>query len=216
MPTDPRRELHHSWWQALVRGREREPDRLVLVSSARHPDGARVELDAAALRRQAGVHVVCEAILGPADVTGLRVGPHVAPKAPPVWFLEVPEPDRSPPATNLLAFATGGPTAGSLVGREQASGLPLTRADQLGAIRWYPATGEVDQVYVGPAQRRQHLGSALITAAATLSVARDWPRLWGDGHRTALGEDLRNARSWRDRAADLTHLAPPMTPPDPS
>lgn len=186
----------------------------MLVSSARHTDGARVEVDATALRRQAGDDVVCEAILGPEGVTALRVGAPFAPKAPPVWFLEVPEPDSSPPATNLLAFVTGGPTAGSLVGRGQASDLPLTRADQLGAVRWYPATGEVDQVYVAPAHRRQHLGSALIAAAATLSVARAGPRLWGDGQRTALGEDLRNARSWRDRAADLTHLAPPMTPPE--
>ena len=40
-------------------------------------------------------------------------------------------------------------------------------------------------------------------------------RLWADGQRTADGDRLRNANpDWAPRAADLTHLAPPMTPFD--
>jgi GNAT superfamily N-acetyltransferase len=79
-------------------------------------------------------------------------------------------------------------------------------------VRWYPATGEVDQIYVQPAWRRRSIATGLIVAAGALSAARDWPRPWGDGQRTQLGEELRNAADWKHRAAELTHIAPPMTP----
>jgi GNAT superfamily N-acetyltransferase len=81
-------------------------------------------------------------------------------------------------------------------------------------VRWYQGTGEVDQVYVAPTQRRQGIGSAIIMAAGTLAVARDWPRLWGDGQRTALGDRWRSTSDWAHRTAPLNHLAPPMTPLD--
>jgi GNAT superfamily N-acetyltransferase len=90
--------------------------------------------------------------------------------------------------------------------------LPIGKSDQLGAVRWYPATGEVDQIYVHPDFRRRRLGSGLVAAAAALSYARGWPRLWSDGQRTELGERFRNASPWRQRTAQLTHVVRPMTP----
>ena len=205
----------HSWWQALVRGSADHADRLIVVSSGRHPDGARVELDAAAARRHAGDDVVCEAVIGTVGVEALHVSRSFAPRAPDLWFVELTEPTAQPDAVNLVAFSGAGQQPGALLDEDRAAASPVTSGDQLGAIRWYPGTGEVDQVYVAPAWRRHQVGTALIGAAGTLSVARGWPRLWGDGQRTADGEGLRNARSWRDRTADLTHLAPPMTPPTP-
>ncbi|MEO9108670.1 MAG: hypothetical protein ABI368_00460, partial [Jatrophihabitantaceae bacterium] len=68
-------------------------------------------------------------------------------------------------------------------------------------------------IYVQPQWRRRSVAGALSAAAATLSTARGWPRLWGGGQRTELGEQWRATNLWRNRAADLTHVAPPMTPP---
>jgi hypothetical protein len=51
-----------------------------------------------------------------------------------------------------------------------------------------------------------------MAACGTLNVVRGLPRVWGDGQRTALGDRFVKASPWSDRGADLTHLAPPMTP----
>lgn len=146
----------------------------------------------------------------------LLIMPLVARRSPPLWFAEVRESTARPPAVHLIAFASGGlaggPAPGSLLDESAVTNVNVTSDDQVGALRWYPATGEVDQVYVQPAWRRRGISGALIIGAGALSVARGWPRLWGDGQRTVQGEQLRNASPWRHRAADLTHTAPPMTP----
>ena len=207
-----------SYWQALVRGVDGEPDRIVLVDTTEHPDGVRLELSAAEAAGILEPVIVATAVIRQGLVTELLIGSGFAPKAPPLWFVEAPEPEAQPQATNLMAFAapvpttSGGPGTGTLVRADALNDMALTGVDQVGAVRWYPASGMIDQIYVAPDRRRQHVATALLAAAGTLSVTRDWPRLWTDGERTALGEELRNARPWADRAADLTHLAPPMTP----
>jgi GNAT superfamily N-acetyltransferase len=189
------------------------PAWFALVDSPRHPDGARVELPAATAHREVGDDAVCTADYGDElRVTALRVGGRVAPDAPPLWFVEVREPSGAPPAVSLVAFTGDDVPAGSL--RDDLGGTSATSADQVGAVRWYPATGEVDQIYVQPQWRRRRIGNVLLVCAATLSYARGWPRFWGDGQRTTLGEQFRNASPWRGLAADLTHVSPPMTPDD--
>ena len=183
------------------------------MSGDRHPDGSRIELPTDRAEEEVGADAVCVATYGDdGRVATLRVGARGAPKAPPLWFVEVRESAGSPPAVSLVAFTGHGVPAGSL--RDDTGGTPATNTDQVGAVRWYPATGEVDQIYVQPAWRRHTVGGALIAAAAALSYARDWPRLWSDGQRTKLGEQFVTAAEWRHRTADLTYLAPPMTPGD--
>jgi GNAT superfamily N-acetyltransferase len=202
-----------SWWQCVIRGSGNEPDRFVTVQSTRYPDGTRVELAPVMASTQIGEAAVCVITFGEGGrVVGLHVQPWFAPKAPPLWFAELRESTATPPAVSLVAFTGTGAPVNALIDEADLRNLPVRSSDQLGALRWYPASGEVDQVYVQPAWRRRSIASALLAAAASLSVARDWPRFWGDGQRTELGEDLRNGRSWRGRAADLTHTAPPMTP----
>jgi GNAT superfamily N-acetyltransferase len=201
------------WWHCVAVDDDRVPVWFAVVWSDRHPDGDRVELLAEAAAREVGDDAVCVASYDDSSrVTGLRVGARGAPKAPPLWFVEYRESTARPPAVSLMAFSGHGTAPGSLVDQVDVADLPVSGSDQLGAVRWYPATGEVDQVYVQPEWRRRTMAGALIGAAAALSYARSWPRLWGDGQRTEQGEGLRNASAWWHRAADLTHIAPPMTP----
>jgi hypothetical protein len=183
-----------------------------VVWSERNPDGARVELPIDAASAEVGADAVCVASYAGGRVATLTVGERGAPGAPPLWFSEVVETAAAPPAVNLIAFTNPHALPGALLDVSAMRSVGATTDDQIGAVRWYPATGEVDQIYVQPAWRRRHIAAALIGAAAALSYARDWPRLWSDGQRTELGEQLRNASPWRTRTADLTHLAPPMTP----
>lgn len=202
-----------SWWLCYVRGSGDIPDRLIAVESSRYPDGSLLQFTPELAAVQVGEDAVCEAVYSDSgEVAFLHVAARVAPLAPPVWFAELRESAAQPPTVSLLAFTGHGQPDGVLIGAGDASNVDVASGDQLGALRWYPATGEVDQIYVQPAWRRRGIATVLLTAGATLSVARDWPRFWSDGQRTAMGEQLRNARSWRERAADLTHLAPPMTP----
>lgn len=203
-----------NWWFARVRG-DGDQSRLIAVQSDAHPDGTYVDLDAAqAADGLAGS--ICIVDLDDGQPRALVLNESVAPNAPSLWFAELRESSARPPATNLLAFSGHGQPAGRLLDDADLSNVTAGSDDQLGAVRWYPVSGVVNQIYVAPQWRRRGIGTALLTAAGVLSVARDWPRLWGQGQRTALGEEFRNNANWRHRAEDLTHIAPPMTPEDTS
>jgi ribosomal protein S18 acetylase RimI-like enzyme len=192
----------HCWWHCRVSDGDGNSTKSIFVQSDRYPNGSRITLGAATAAEQTASHVVCEALFVAGDV------------APPVWFAEIREPTAQPPAVNLVAFTEAGQKRGALIDEARLASVPVASEDQLGALRWYPGTGQIHQVYVAPAWRRRHIADALLAAAETLSVARDWPGLWANGLRTAVGEEFRNANPWAARAADLTHLAPPMTPRD--
>jgi len=194
-------------WYARGRG---GPTRVLWVESGLHPDGALVELQAGPEQRAATANWRSAALVEDGVVTALEFGADLG--LPDLWFVEFRESAARPPAVNLMAFAGQGRQAGELLDRADLSNIAVRRADQLGAVRWYPASGELDQIYVAPEARRRRIGSALVYAAAVLSIARGWPRMWADGQRTVLGEAFRNASEFGDRAADLTHVAPPMTP----
>ncbi|HEU5006764.1 MAG TPA: GNAT family N-acetyltransferase [Jatrophihabitantaceae bacterium] len=196
-------------WYARVHA-PGEPTRVLWVESDLHPDGALVDLQAGPEQRAATAGWRSAAVVADGSVTALELSADRGVRD--LWFVEFRESATRPPAVNLMAFAGHGRRAGELLDRADLSNVAVRRADQLGALRWYPATGEVDQIYVAPAARRRGVGSGLVYAAAVLSIARGWPRMWADGQRTVLGEAFRNGSEFGDRAADLTHVAPPMTP----
>ena len=131
-----------------------------------------------------------------------------------IWFVEVRESSAQPPAVNLVAFAGHGQPAGALLDEAAASNLSIGSADQLGALRWWPATGAVDQVYVAPSWRRHGIATIMALTGSGLAIAKGWPRLWADGQRTELGEAFVNASAFRNRTEALTHTLAPMTPPE--
>ncbi len=186
-----------------------------VVRSERHADGERIDLPEHDAAAQIGHDALCVIKIDPSGrIERLAPTPLAAPKAPPLWFAEFTQPDDRPPAVGLMAFTGHDVAAGTLVDRAELRGLSVTGADQLGALRWWPESGEVDQIYVSPKWRRRSIGTALLVAGGSLSVARGGHRLWGDGQRTSDGERMRKASQWSHRAEPLTNLAPPMTPFD--
>jgi GNAT superfamily N-acetyltransferase len=137
----------------------------------------------------------------------------VMPGRAPLWFVEFREASAEPPAVNLMAFEGFGQQPGALLDGAAVSNVAVGSADQLGAVRWWPASGEVDQLYVAPSMRRRGVGTALVLTAGALSIARGWPRCWSDGQRTELGEAFVQLPELRGRVQPLTHLIRPMTPP---
>lgn len=144
----------------------------------------------------------------------LRALPGAAGPGPELWFVEVRESGGTPPAVNLVAFQGHGQPAGALLDETAVSNLTVSSTDQVGALRWWPATGEVDQLYVAPSSRRRGVGTILVLTAGGLAIARGWPRPWSDGQRTELGEVFVDASMFRNRTQPLSHTLPPMTPPD--
>lgn len=183
------------------------------AQSDRHADGAMVELPEAEAIAYLGDATLARAELDSSGkVTSLRVSPDAAPGAPPMWFAELPEEDTQARPTNVLAFSGHDVEPGRLLSRDEMLATGASTSDQLGAIRIYPGTGRVDQIYVSPDWRRRKVGTALMFASGVLILARDLTLMWGDGQRTAEGDRLNKGSVWGRRAAPLTHLAPPMTP----
>lgn len=215
MSTGPDRGTPPGFWACRGLADDGSPVWVAGAGSDQHADGELVELPVTdAIAYLAGA-TLAVAHLGPEqDVVALVVTPLGAPKAPPLWFAELPEPDAAPPALNLVAFTGHDVQPGRLLDRGALRATSARTRDQLGAVRLYPATGEVDQLYVSPQWRRQNIGTALTLAAGILAFARGSSLPWGDGQRTSDGDRMTQASVWRHRAAPLTHLMPPMTPMD--
>lgn len=207
---DGTRQPATGWWWARVPSHVDAPARMVFVHSGDHPDGT--ELPAGA-QWSDPPGAIGSVTLGELDAPVAVEVRDARPDTPPLWYVELRELTGRPPAVSLLAFSGHGIEAGRVLDGTAAGNVGVTSDDQLAAIRWYPATGEIDQIYVAPTARRRGIATHLVLATAMWSVANGWGRLWSDGQRTVLGEQLLHSHDeWRARAAELTHIAPPMTP----
>lgn len=204
------------WWHCLARREDGTIAWFAGVESSAYADRERVELP-----EDEALELIGDAPTSFADldaeglVERVRLRGDVRSSMPGLWFLEVPDQvEGVAPGMSLLAFE-GHEVAPDSVRRGTVPGEPpVTSADQLAAVRWYPDSGKVDQIYVAPSARRRGVATALVSVAAVLSGARGEPRLWGDGQRTDLGEAWVGAHDWGSLAAPRTHVAPPMTPGD--
>jgi GNAT superfamily N-acetyltransferase len=180
------------------------------VFTTEFPAGTTVDLPDD--RRPAGWRVAVEA-----DADGARV--HRAevalPAVPLLWYVEIPEPQARPPATTLVAFSDHRYADGTVLPGDRARAAGVRNAEQVAALRWWPGTGRVHQVYVSPEHRRKGLAGKVLHAAFGIQRARGLPDLHGDGQRTDLGELFVGglpeyaAGRWRAR----THRLPSMDPP---
>jgi GNAT superfamily N-acetyltransferase len=136
--------------------------------------------------------------------------------APLLWYVELAEPGTAeqPAATTLVAFSDLRFPGGTVLDAERARGAGVAGTRQVGALRWWPGTGLVHQLYVAAEHRRRGIGATLVRVGFGLQAVRGLPPLHGDGRRTELGEEWRRALpdAVSARMAPLSELMPPMTP----
>ncbi len=215
------------WW---LRTATVELVTLHAVASSEHPDGTVVDVVSLPPGHAPAGERVMRARLRPAtrQVLEVEVRAGLAGPATPavVWHEQVRR-DLRPVEVHLLAFlhddvarlaaaSSLEPVApGTVLTAADVVRLGLAPTDQLGAVRWNPATGQVLELYVDPGYRRRRVATCLLAAAEACAVARGWPCLWAGGLRTVLGDRLaRGLRRWGvRRVRTLTAVAPPMTPP---
>jgi GNAT superfamily N-acetyltransferase len=182
---------------------------LVGVLSPAFPPGTVVTLPDP--RRPSGWQVAVGAEAGSGRVHVVQVA---LPDAPQLWYVEVAEPGEAPAATTLVAFSDARYSDGRVLSQAEARGARVSGASQVAALRWWPGTGLVHQIYVQPSFRRRGVAGKLAYAAFAIQAVRGLPALHGDGRRTDLGELWRNGlpgHAARLMAARTTRL-PPMTP----
>lgn len=134
---------------------------------------------------------------------------------PPMWFVEDDSGMSADPLEMaLIAFASFHFPPGFMLSNDEFEGMPVTSEEQIGAIKWWPGNGQIHEIYVQPAHRRQGVGGALIHAAGAHQITAGRPTLWSSGERTDLGEAFARARGGALRAAPWGRRMPPMTPDD--
>jgi GNAT superfamily N-acetyltransferase len=200
------------WWARLPEPEEPgAPPRhtLVAVMSADFPPHTLVDLPAG--RRPTDWKVAVRADVGGPRVHRVEVA---LPGAPLLWYVELPESTVQPAATTLVAFSDVRFSEGTIVDADRARREGADGTRQVGALRWWPGTGLVHQIYVAPEHRRRGVGNKLVRAAFGIQAARGLPTLHGDGRRTELGEDWRNGLhpAIAARMAPLSEVMPSMTP----
>jgi hypothetical protein len=147
-------------------------------------------------------------------VLSVRPDDELASRAPALGYVAMEEPGAAPPAGNPVAFETPALADGTVVSADQFTAMPVRSADQVAAVRWFRDSGQVHQVYVAPSQRRRGIASKVLISAGLYAVASGWPRIWGGGERTDMGEALvtEGPELFRGRAKPRTRVLPPMTP----
>jgi GNAT superfamily N-acetyltransferase len=182
---------------------------VVGVLSSAFPPGTVVALPDA--RRPSGWRVAVETEVASGRVHVVQVA---LPDAPQLWYVEVAEPGAAPAATTLVAFSDASYGDGRVLTGAEARADRISGASQVAALRWWPGTGLVHQIYVRPSSRRRGVAAKLAHAAFGVQAVRGLPPLHGDGRRTDLGELWRNGlpeQVARLMAPRSMHL-PPMTP----
>ena len=201
-------------WYLRVTNQDGSPSRLLGIESSRMPDAAVETVTEAAFDDSMVAGWRCQVGFHNGQPANITMAPDLVAKAPDLWFCEFHEDEATPPtAVHLIVFTGHNQPAGVLLDHAAVSNAGISYDTQLAAMRFYPATGELHQMYVQPAWRRYGIGRALIYATGALSIAHGWPRIWAGGLRTEQGEQFRQSSPvWVTRSSDMTETAPPMTP----
>jgi GNAT superfamily N-acetyltransferase len=201
--------LLHPWWARLSDGEPGRPARQTLIAVLSPDFPAHTIVDLPGSRRPTGWQVAVTTEDGRLDRVAVAL-----PDAPMLWYVELPEPTAVPPATTLVAFSDLRRAEGEVLSEPEAWAAGVSGADQVAAVRWWPADGLVHQVYVQPSFRRRRVAAKLVQAAGGVQAARGLPAMHGDGRRTDLGEQWRAGLPGylATRLAPRTYAVPPMTP----
>ncbi|HET7530017.1 MAG TPA: GNAT family N-acetyltransferase [Mycobacteriales bacterium] len=198
------------WW-----GRRPDPGsapsslvEMLAFGTDEQPDGVRIDLVG-----EPPAEPMIRVLVDGSRVLTVQV-PYAA-SSPPLWYVEHAETSARPPAYTLVAFETGDFPDGTIVDEPTFSELAVGSDQQVGAVRWWPKTGQIHQVYVQPAHRRRGIARKLTLAAGGYNVGRGWAPMWVSGERTELGEAVvaRAGSALRGRITPRTQVMPPMTPP---
>lgn len=172
------------WWGRRPAASPPGAYEVLVVPGDEHVDGTLVDLEGEPPRPP----IVVTRLDGSGRITDIAVAAELASTAPSLWYVEVPETSAQPPAMVLVAYSTPDLADGTVVDNAGFATMPVSSEAQVGAIRWWPANGQIHQIYVGPEHRRKGIGRKLFAAAGGYVAARGWPRLWVSGERTDLGE----------------------------
>lgn len=104
----------------------------------------------------------------------VSVAPWTADGAPPMWFVEMDASTAARPMHSVVAFASGHLPDGTFVSNAAFFTMPVASDEQVGAVRWDTSTGEIDQIYVDPDARLQHVARKMVVAAAAYGRHRGW------------------------------------------
>lgn len=174
------------WWGRRPAASPPGAHDVLVIPGDEHPDGALVDLDGEPPRTPiVTTHVDPTGRIRSIDVTAELTG-----AAPPLWYVEIPETSDQPPAMVLVAYSTADLADGTVIDNATFAAMPVRSDAQVAAIRWWPANGQIHQIYVGPEHRRKGIGRKLGAAAGGYVAARGWSRLWVSGERTDLGETM--------------------------
>lgn len=168
---------------------------LVALVSGHHPDGARVgpgpELaefpDAIEL-----LTVRLDSLRRPV----VAIAPWATAEAPGLWFVEADAstPDRA--LHSLVAFDSEHHADGTVIPNAAFFTLPVRSDQQLAALRWDTATGEIDQIYVAPGARDRGVAKKLIIAGGAYHAHRGWEgKIHIGGRRSDAVEEMLAGRS---------------------
>jgi hypothetical protein len=187
----------------------------------RHPDEARVKHTGTRqeLLDDPTAHgfAFCRTADGRVRVTRVHIRPDalwgLVAGAPDLWCVLIMEPDADPPAANLVGFTTDHFPDGTIVESAEAAAAGVTAADQVAALRWFPGSGQVHQVFVAPEWRRRHVAVKMHMTAELIRAGRGWPAIRGGEIRTELGDAYITALGISPRITPRVASAPPMDAP---
>jgi GNAT superfamily N-acetyltransferase len=171
-----------------------------------HPDGAIAD-------QASGDPLLWRTMPSDGALLKVELAPDSVPGMPDLWFVHVDEPRATPRATNLVAFASDDFEPGAIVSKYAFATAGVHNDRQAGAVRWYPSSAIVHQIFVSPDWRRRSVGTVLLYTADAFHQANGWQgHLHSDGRRTDLGQQFIAGVRHPQRFAPLTETMPPMDP----
>lgn len=136
----------------------------------------------------------------------------IAPGAPELGYVLVPELDAKPFALSLVAFPSSVIPAGRVLTPPEAAEQKVASDTQVAAVRWIPEDGVIHQVYVHPSRRRQGISHKLLLGTGLVAAAHGWRAVHGGEDRTDLGDLMLQGApdAWQGYLDTRVKSSPPM------